>query len=60
MTIRWMRALLAPCLLPPLIAAYAGWARFAGLRAAVPAQAATYGAWGIVAAVSAAVAYAAM
>lgn len=55
---RW--ALLAPCLLPPLIAAYAGWARFAGLRAAVPAKVATYGVWGAVAVLSAVVAYAAM
>ncbi|MFT4099095.1 MAG: hypothetical protein QM651_18390 [Rhodoblastus sp.] len=55
---RW--ALIAPCVLPPLIAAYAGWARFAGLRAAVPAKVATYGTWGGVAAVSAIVGYAAM
>ncbi len=55
---RW--ALIAPCLLPPLIAAYAAWARFPGLQAAVAAKAATYGAWGIVAAVSAVVGYAAM
>ncbi|HMN73303.1 MAG TPA: hypothetical protein PKA55_15695 [Rhodoblastus sp.] len=55
---RW--ALLAPCILPPLIAAYAAWARFAGLRGAMPVKAATYGVWGLVAAMSAAVAAAAM
>lgn len=55
---RW--ALLAPCLLPPLIAAYAAWARFPRLRAALPAKVATYGAWGLVAVVSAVAGYAAM
>lgn len=55
---RW--ALAVPCLLPPLIAAYAAWARFPRLRAAAPAGAATLGAWGAVAAVSAIVAWAAM
>ena len=55
---RWALAL--PCLLPPLIALYAAWARFPRLRATVPAGFATWGAWGLVAVVSAVAARAAM
>lgn len=53
---RW--ALIAPCILPPLIALYAAWARLPGLRAMLPAKGATWGAWGVVAAVSAIAGYA--
>ncbi|MCC0006313.1 MAG: hypothetical protein H6872_14750 [Methylobacteriaceae bacterium] len=55
---RW--ALVVPCLLPPLVAAYALWARLPGLRAAVPTKAATYGVWGVVLVLSAIAGYAAM
>lgn len=55
---RW--ALLAPCLLPPLIALYATWARLPRLRAMLPAKAVTYGVWGVVLALSAFAGFAAM
>lgn len=55
---RW--ALIAPCILPPLMAAYAAWARFPRLRAALPAKVATYGVWGLVLVLSAVAGYAAM
>lgn len=55
---RW--ALVVPCLLPPLIALYAAWARLPRLRAAMPAKVATYGVWGAVLTLSAIAAYAAM
>lgn len=54
---RW--ALIVPCLLPPLIALYACWARLPRWRAALHAGPATALAWGVVAVVSAVAGYAA-
>lgn len=55
---RW--ALVLPCLLPPLIALYAAWARLPRLRAAASAGVATAAIWGAVLVLSAAAGYAAM